>query len=88
MKIKRKLTAEITAEVKALKAFQPVGKFAAKTKDAILWMIDELEDGVDDTAEEWNEMTDDQRQAVLDARHWKEGTRKEKPSEGWSGLVK
>ncbi len=78
---------EIEQEVKALKALKPVGTFKDKTARSIELAIEELEHGYDDTAEEWNELTDEQRDIVNCTRRWKEGDSDENTSEGWGALV-
>lgn len=78
---------EINKEVKALKALKPVGPFKAKTTRSIELAIEELEHGYDDTAEEWNELTDEQRDIINCTRRWKESDADEKTSEGWDALV-
>jgi hypothetical protein len=77
---------EIEAEIKALKALKPVGDFRRKTAATIETAIEELEFGVDQTAEEWNELSDEQRDIVNVAAAWRSGE-ETKPSEGWGGLV-
>lgn len=37
------------------------------------YAVEELESGVDDTCEEWTEMTTAERESVMDARRWKSG---------------
>jgi len=78
---------EIETEIAALKALKPVGLLKDKTARSIEAAIDELQYGVDDTAGEWQEMTDEERSGVLDASGWKDGDSDEKPSEGWGRLV-
>lgn len=78
---------EIATEVGALKALKPAGPFKMKTSRSIELAIEELEHGYDDAAEEWNELTDVQRDIINSARRWKEGDSDEKISEGWGDLV-
>ena len=78
---------EIKTEILALKALKPVGKFANKTANSINLAIEELEFGVDDTAIEFLEMSDSERDIVNTTRLWKEGG-KDRPSKGWGKLVK
>lgn len=83
----RRQKLEIESEIKALKALKPVGPFQKKTARSIEFAIEELQHGFDDTAGEWDELTDEQRDIVLAARQWKQGDSSEKISEGWDGLV-
>lgn len=78
---------EIAAEVAALKNLKPVGAFARKTQATIDATIEALEDGIDETAEEWNELSDDAQSSALDAMRWRDGDTDEKPSESFTGLV-
>ena len=77
---------EIETEIKALKALKPIGDFKQKTAATIETAIEELEYGVDQTAEEWNELSDEQRDIVNVADAWRNGE-ETKPSEGWYDLV-
>lgn len=78
---------EIATEIAALKALKPMGAWAIKTMQSIQVAIEELEFGVDDTAEEWHALTDTQRDMVLTTRAWKQGHSNDRPSEGWGDLV-
>jgi hypothetical protein len=78
---------EIKDEIEALKALKPTGRFEEKTTESIAFQIEELEFGYDDTAGEWDELTDEQQSCVLDTREWKEGSSKNRPSKEWGGLV-
>ena len=78
---------EIKAEVGALRALVPVGPFARKTRRTIDLQIEALEQGMDDTADEWNELGDELQMAAMDALNWKSGDSSEHPSQGWGGLV-
>lgn len=78
---------QIAAEIAALKALKPVGLFARKTAAAIELIIEELEHGIDQTSDEWHELTDEQQDHVLQAMAWKDGHNTDRPSEGWGGLV-
>lgn len=79
---------QIKEEIAALKALQPIGRFAEKTKGTIDLVVDELEHGIDQTSEEWTELSDEHRDAVLQAEAWKRGLNGTLPSTGWEGLVK
>lgn len=78
---------QVESEIAALLALTPVGPFKAKTADTIEIQVDALRHGVDDTAAEWEEMGDEMQMAAMDAVNWKDGSSKERPSEGWGGLV-
>ena len=77
---------EIAAEIKALKALKPVGDFKFKTAATIAAAVEELEYGVDQTADEWNDLSDEQQDIVRVAVAWRSGETT-KPSEGWDDLV-
>ena len=79
---------KIEKEIKALEALVPVGSRQHATQQKIDIMIEELRHGVDQTADEWNELPESERAAAEDARHWKEGDTEDRPSEGWGPLVK
>ena len=79
---------EIDQEIFNLRQLKPVGMHQDRTAAKIKMMIEELEFGVDDTADEWEEMTDGERDSVLQTRMWKEGDTETKPSEGWGNLVR
>ena len=72
---------EIQAEIIALRAIKPVGRFAAQTKERIALAIEELEFGVDQTAGEWNELSMGEQDIVHFAKLWKNGESHIKPSE-------
>ncbi len=78
---------QIAAEIAALEALKPIGRFAAKTAGTIEIQIDALKNGVDETSAEWEEQGEEMQMAAMDAFNWREGYAKEKPSEGWGGLV-
>lgn len=79
---------QIAAEIAALQALKPSGPFARKTQGMIDDVIDALRNGIDTTAEEWDEMDREVQMLMLDADGWKHGQRSERPSAGWEGLVK
>lgn len=78
---------EIKTEIEALKALKPTGRFADKTAESIALQLEELESGVDQTAGEWEELTDEQQSVVNDTIEWKEGRANTPPSKEWCGLV-
>lgn len=71
---------EIQKEITTLKALKPVGAFKEKTASSIKLILEELEHGFDDTADEWNELTDGQRDTIMVTRAWKEGDSNDAPS--------
>ena len=79
---------EIDQEIFNLRQLKPVGMHQERTAEKIRVMIEELEFGVDDTADEFEEMTDGEQDCVRQARMWKEGDTETKPSEGWGNLVR
>lgn len=78
---------EIKLEIEALKVLKPIGRFAGKTLESIRLQIEELEYGVDQTAGEWEELSDEQQSVVNNTIEWKEGRAKNPPSKEWPGLV-
>ncbi len=78
---------EITSEIESLKALKPTGRFAEKTAASIALQIEELEYGVDQTADEWEELDEERQSVVNDTIGWKEGRNDCPPSEEWRGLV-
>ena len=71
---------EISEELAALKSLVPSGPMPMWLKAQIFIAIEELELGVDDTAEEWHELTESERYIVRKARDWIEATVDESPS--------
>ncbi len=78
---------EIDAEIAALQALKPVGKFKTKTLLSIGAALEELIDGVDQTSEEWWELNASQHDIVQQTVMWKAGDTDKRPSEGWGALV-
>lgn len=78
---------EIAEEIAALKSLKPVGYFKDKTKRKIALAIEELQHGVDQTADEFDELGEEFQDIVQQTLQWKEGDTDEKVSEGWGGLV-
>lgn len=79
---------EIAAEVAALAALETTGPYAKRTANMILAAIDELQFGVDQTADEWSEMPDHEQDAVRCALNWKSGFTEERVSTSFGNLVK
>lgn len=84
--MKPKTTQQVAAEIAALKALKPVGQFTKKTKETIEIQIEALEHGMDETAPEWEELSEEQQMAAMDATTWKEGGNDEAPSKGFGNL--
>jgi hypothetical protein len=78
--MKTRTPKEIDREIKKLRAIKPGGIFKVRTQETLDLVIEELESGVDDTAGEWYELSDGQRDAVTAARLWKDGLRRCPPS--------
>lgn len=78
---------EIDAEIKALRALRPTGRFSVATAEKISLAIEELEYGFDMTSGEWEELDSALQDIVSEARLWKEGDSDRRPSGGWGGLV-
>lgn len=85
--MKNRTRSEITAEIEALKRLKPCGVHKHTTQAKIDIAIEELTFGWDQTAEEWNELSDGERDAVNVALSWKEGHSHSRPSKGWGSLV-
>lgn len=85
--MKKPTPEEIAAEVAALKTLVPVGPHARSTGEIIKAMIDELTEGVDTTAEEFNEMSQAEQDGVFDAANWRDGDTARKPSNTFEGLA-
>lgn len=85
--MKKPTKEEIAAEIAALKNLKPTGKFARKTAETIRVQIEELEHDFDDTADEFEELSEEDQMAVTDARNWKFGDGADRPSETFAGLV-
>jgi hypothetical protein len=82
---------EIAEEVSRLKSLHPSGKgyvSAERVQQLINIAIEELEDGIDRTAGEWEELDDSFQDQANQALFWKEGTSDVRPSTGWGHLVK
>lgn len=78
---------EIAAEIEAVKLLKPVGPHARSTQKKLELVLEELTYGVDDSAEEWNELRDTDQDLVNTTRLWKEGDSDDRPSQGWGPLV-
>lgn len=80
---------EIAAEIKALKALKPAGPFKEDTKRSIALCIEELQFGVDQTADEFDDLSEAEQDLVQQVWMWKHGRDDGcgRPSDGWGGLV-
>ncbi len=78
---------EIESEIKALEACKSyiprTTAFGDNNHRNVDLQIEELRDGIDDTAEEWNDYSEGEQSAIMEARYWKEGDEDESPSSGW-----
>lgn len=79
---------EIEQEIFNLRQLKPVGPHQVQTQLKIEFMVEELEFGLDETADEFDEMTEGEWDSVRQARAWKEGETEDKPSTGWGSLVR
>ena len=75
-------------EITALQALEPIRPYAKRTASMILMAIEELAYGVDQTTGEWDEMPDQEQDAVRCALNWKSGCTEERPSKGFGNLIK
>mgnify|MGYP006331258897 CR=1 FL=1 len=78
---------QIEDEIKALEACKTYipssTAFGDNNHRNLDLQIEELRDGIDDTAEEWNDYSEGEQSAIMEARYWKEGDEDESPSSGW-----
>jgi len=78
---------QIEAEIKALEACKTYiprnTAFGDNNHRNLDLQIEELRDGIDDTADEWNDYSEREQSAIMEARCWKEGDEDESPSSGW-----
>ncbi len=78
---------EIKAEVanlEACKAWAPKRDlFGTDNHSKIKFQIDYLKGDLDIDGEEWDDLTDEEQSAVLDAQCWEDGDYEESPSSGW-----
>ena len=79
---------EVQAEISALRALEPVGKWSNCTAHQIREIIEELEFGWDDTAQEFDDLSSSTQDLIWQARAWQHGDTDRRPSEGWGLLVK
>lgn len=80
-------TTEIEAEIKALEACKTYiprnTAFGDNNHRNLDLQIEELRDGIDDTADEWDDYSECEQSAIMEARYWKEGDEDKSPSSGW-----
>lgn len=89
-KVKPRTEKEIESEIKALelcKSYAPrCNVFGDNNHRNIDLQIEELEFGIDDSAEEWEGLSESEQSSILYARDWKEGEEDESPSSGWDNF--
>ncbi len=79
---------EVAIEIKTLEALTPSpGPYQQKQRDYIELEIQTLKGQIDETAEEFREMGDEEQDVYANARAWLDGQSRQKPSESWAGLV-
>jgi len=61
---------EIQTEIATLKALKPVGQFKIKTASLTQIASEELQFGVDQSAEEWDELSDEEQDIAQQALIW------------------
>lgn len=92
MKQKKPTQSEIKTEIKSLeacKAYAPkTNFFGDNNHHNIDLQIEELSDGFDDTAGEWDELSESEQGAIMEAKNWKEGYERDSPSSGWKEFKK
>lgn len=78
---------EIELEINALQACKGyiprTTGFGDNNHQNLDLQIEELRDGIDDTADEWNDYSEGEQSAIMEARCWKEGDKDESPSSDW-----
>jgi hypothetical protein len=78
---------QVDAEIRALeacKSYVPkLTRFNENNHEQLNLQVEELRDGIDDTADEWNDLSERDQEAIMQARDWKNGDEKESPSSGW-----
>lgn len=80
---KKQVSEEVEA-LKACKAWAPRRDvFGTDNHRKIDLQIEELTFGIDDTNEEWDDLSDEEQSAIREARNWREGEDDESPSSGW-----
>lgn len=84
---KEKTQEQIESEIKALeecKGYVPRRTMFGDDNHANLDLqIEYLRGEIDVTADEWDDYSDDEQSAILEAQAWKEGQADESPSSGW-----
>ncbi len=76
---------EIAAEIAALEALEPKGPHASALRDSIEIHVGVLKGEIDNTAEEFNEMTQQQQDAASEAFMWRDGDSIHRPSASYEG---
>lgn len=79
---------QVADEIVKLKALKPVpGPHEAKVARMLELSIEELEHGFDQTAGEWDELTDEERDTIQHAADWRDGYAAGEPSKEFVPLV-
>ena len=90
VEMKHRTPKQIAAEIQALKdckSYVPkMSAFGDDNHRNIDLQIKALKEGVDETSEEWRELSHSQQSAICEAINWKEGEEDESPSSGWDYL--
>lgn len=83
MQSKQNIEQEIAA-LEACKSYIPKETaFGDNNHRNIDLQVEELRFGIDNTAGEWDEFSDSEQSAILEARDWKNGDVDEPPSSVW-----
>lgn len=85
--MKNRTKDQIVSEIKALEACKTyiprTTAFGDNNHRNLDLQIEELRDGIDDTAEAFSEYSESEQSAIMEARYWKEGDENQSPSSGW-----
>lgn len=81
---------QIEAEIKALEASKQWAPartiFGDDNHKTIDLQIEYLRGEIDTTSAEWDEYSDDEQSAILEAQNWEKGDSEESPSSGWDNF--
>jgi hypothetical protein len=75
---------EISDEIERLMALCLENKFKHRLAEIYASACEELKFGFDDTSEEWDELSEDARCAIIQARDWKECRTDNTPTKYWA----
>jgi len=78
---------EVAEEILRLKALKPRGLFKNDTAKKIELAVEALKDGLDESAEEFGDLSESEQDVAREALRWRAGESKARPSEGWGELV-